>query len=55
MKSLIVLLLLLAGPALAQPDSTLKVAARLVGEHQAVAPGGPKPQILSGVLAALNS
>src|SRR3954464_3812392 len=41
MKRLIFsLLLLLAGPALAQPDSGPKVAARLIAEDTAVAPGG---------------
>jgi thiol:disulfide interchange protein DsbD len=40
MKSLILVLLLLAGPALAQPEAAPKVAARLVAEDGTVLPGG---------------
>jgi DsbC/DsbD-like thiol-disulfide interchange protein len=39
-RLLLFCLLLLAGPALAQPDPGPKVAARLVAEDVAVAPGG---------------
>src|SRR3569833_678004 len=40
MKRLILFLLLLAAPALAQPEPGPKVHARLVAEDKAVAPGG---------------
>ena len=40
MKRLLLLLLLLASPALAQPEPGPKVHARLVAEDAGVAPGG---------------
>ncbi|HZQ39548.1 MAG TPA: protein-disulfide reductase DsbD domain-containing protein [Rhizomicrobium sp.] len=52
MKRLILFLLLLAAPALAQPEPGLKVHARLVAEDKGVAPGGTVTVALEEKIAA---